>query len=146
MVRVKSILGCGLVSCGLFWRAVCPTTGENLYHWKDEAGTSYYSNVAPPVESTEYSVFNRPDRKVNTNASPSLDDSSERMTSATGSDSIMDSYFDSLARRIRDRESSIRYMEALLKERPDDSGLREKLLRKRQRLFMDLTALEEHGE
>ena len=117
--------------------------GEDIIRWTDEAGRPYYSNVSPSADVKVYSVdtISRPaaSRPIPAQAYDPAD-AGEKIP-AEAEEENFDYSAGLLKQRITERKRSIGHIEALLRKRPNDSGLRKSLSRKKRYLFEDLTRL-----
>lgn len=131
---------------GLIFPPAFQVAAENIYHWKDRSGISCYSNTNIPRGTTEFSVMRAagsaapqadgPDVADDANAGAHLTPAAKDPEAGFGSKEAI------LKERIEQQRTSIRYIENLLKTRPNDSGLRKRFYQKKENLNENIIRLE----
>lgn len=135
-----------VVFAACFWLVFLPvfhSSAEELYHWKDQNGVSCFSNVSPPDGVRRFSAMTLApspptgaetfDMDKNVASEVSGIRVSENNAPAAGRSALKE--------RIQSRKVSIGTIEALLRTRPNDTGLRKQLCRKKQAQYEDAIQL-----
>lgn len=146
MRHAHQMLAIALGVIGLMLLPVPQVVAENIYYWKDDSGTSYYSNTTIPNGTMEFSVMPSVwPAASGTEAPDSADEAGEGMNETSPEmrpGVVSDSMVAILKERIERRRTSIHSIENLLREHPDDSGLRKRLYQKKKYLNEDMVRLE----
>lgn len=130
---------------GLMLFCAAHVFAENIYHWKDQNGISYYSNATIPSGERDFSVIPGGRSATSRIEGPDTGDGMEEVAGQTpameGSGEVYGSRKAALKDRIEHRRASIHAIEDLLKMHPNDSGLRKRLFQKKQSLNEDVIRL-----
>lgn len=130
---------------GLMLLCAAHVFAENIYHWKDQNGISYYSNATIPSGERDFSVI--PGGRSATlkvegpDAAGGMGVAAGQTPAMEGSGEVPGSRKAALQDRIENCRASIRATEDLLKTHPNDSGLRKRLFQKKQSLNEDVIRL-----
>lgn len=131
---------------GLIFLPVLQVVAESIYHWKDDNGTSCYSNTTIPNGTTEFSVMPSAWPATSEAEVPDLagkaEEDADKTSPVMGPGAASDSMMTILKERIERRRASIHSIENLLRTHSNDSGLRKRLYQKKQYLNEDMIRLE----